>query len=79
MLRQWVTLQKLRVGPIAKKQHPKTQTVAKTIDCSAQADSKAQLLKTTPIQLIEHGEVKLVPALNLHLYFLISLVWGSAL
>ena len=50
------------------------QAVVKTIDCSPQTVSKALLLKTTPIQLIEHGEVKLVPSYSLHLYILVCLV-----
>ena len=29
--------------------------------CSLKTDSRAPLLKTTPTQLTEHGEVKLVP------------------
>ena len=33
----------------------------KTIGCSPQTDSKAPLPKTALTQLIEHGEVKLVP------------------
>jgi hypothetical protein len=37
-------------------------TVAKRTDCSPQIDIKAPLLKTTPIQLIEHRESKLVTA-----------------
>lgn len=36
------------------------QAFAKNIGCS-QTDDKSPLLKTLPIQLIEHGEVKLVP------------------
>ena len=36
------------------------QDAAKT-SCSQQIDSKASLLKTTPIQLIEHIEVEPVP------------------
>jgi hypothetical protein len=35
---------------------PTTQTVAKSIGCSSQTDSKAPLLKITPTQLTEHGE-----------------------
>ena len=41
--------------------NPQTaQAVAKTVVCSL-FDIKAPLLTTTPTQLIEHGEVKLVP------------------
>jgi hypothetical protein len=38
-----------------------TQDVAKTIGNSPETDSKASLLKTTPIQFTEHAEVDLVP------------------
>lgn len=38
-----------------------TQAVSKTIGCSPPTDSKVPLLKTTPTQLIEHGETELVP------------------
>lgn len=33
----------------------------KTVGCSSQADQKAPVLKTTPIQITEHEEVELVP------------------
>ena len=36
---------------------PNNQTVAKSIGCSSQTDGKAPLLKITPTQLTEHGEV----------------------
>ena len=36
------------------------QTISKAISCSPQTVGKALLLKTTPIQLIEHREVELV-------------------
>lgn len=36
---------------------PTTQSVAKNINCSPHTDRMAQLLKTTPTQLIEPGEV----------------------
>jgi hypothetical protein len=42
--------------------------------CSPQTDSKALLLKSTPTQVTDHGEVELVPTLNLHSYILVSLV-----
>ena len=54
---------------------PKTQAVTKTMGCSLQADSiggTGELLRTTPTQLIENGEVKLVPTWNLHAYILVS-------
>lgn len=43
-----------------------TQAVAKTIGRYLQTDSKSLLLKTTPAQLTEHGNVKLVPTESLH-------------
>ena len=49
-----------------------TKAVAKTIGCSPQTDSKASLLKTTLIELIEHGEVKLMPTQNLHSHVLVT-------
>lgn len=39
-----------------------TQAIANAIDCSPQADGKIVLLKTTLLQLIEQGEVELVPS-----------------
>ena len=41
-------------------ENPK-QAIDKAIGCSPQIDGKVLLLKTPPAQLIEHGEVKLVP------------------
>lgn len=38
-----------------------THTVAKTTGCSPQTARKASLLNITPIQLIDHVEVELVP------------------
>jgi hypothetical protein len=38
-----------------------TQAVVRTIGCSSQTDGKAPVLKITPTQLTEHGEVELVP------------------
>ena len=49
------------------------QAVAKTKGCS-QSPDKAPLLKITPTQLTEHGEVELVPTWSLHPYVLTSLV-----
>jgi len=54
-----------------------TQTVAKTKGCSLQ--TKAPLSRTTPTQLIEHEEVKLVPTWSLYPYILVSLVQKSTL
>lgn len=41
--------------------HQITQAVAKAMGYSVLTDGKAPLLKTTLIQLIVHGELKLVP------------------
>lgn len=38
-----------------------TQDISKSIGCSSQIDGKALLLKTTPMHLIEHGKVELLP------------------
>lgn len=43
-----------------------TLAVDKTIGYALQVDSKAPLLTTTPVQLIENGDVELVPTWNLH-------------
>lgn len=43
-----------------------TESVAKTIGYSSKPDGKAPLLNTTPIQHIEHGQVKLVPPYTLY-------------
>lgn len=45
-----------------------TQTIAKAIACPPHADSQAQLQKTTPAQLSEHGEVELVELEPSHLW-----------
>lgn len=34
---------------------------SESIGCSPQIDNKTLLMKTTPMQLLEYGEVKLVP------------------
>lgn len=47
--------------------------VAKIIGCSLQTDSKAQSLRTTPTQLIEHEEVQMVSIQSLHPYILVVL------
>lgn len=39
----------------------RTQAIAKTIGCSPQIDSKAPLLKTASTEIIEYGEIELVP------------------
>ena len=44
----------------------------KTNGYSLQTDSSALFLRTPSIQLIKHGEVKLVPTWILHLYILVS-------
>lgn len=56
-----------------------TQAVAKSMDCSPQTDSKAPLPKTSPTQLIEHRQVKLVPTWSLYPYVPASLVQESTL
>lgn len=38
-----------------------TKPVAKTIVCPPQSVNKPSLLKTIPIQFIEHAEVELMP------------------
>ena len=38
-----------------------TQTISKTIEGSPQTDCQTLLLKTTPTQHIEHGDVELGP------------------
>ena len=43
-----------------------TQVDAITISCSPQTDSKDPLLKTSPVQLTEHGEGELMPTYSLH-------------
>lgn len=45
----------------------------------SQSDGKALLLKTTPTQLSEHGEVELVSSWSLHPCMLASLVQDSTL
>ena len=48
--------------PKSPRETPQTpQAIAKAIGCSPQTDGKALLLKTTPVQLTEPGEVNLVP------------------
>lgn len=55
---------------------PRQSAVIKTIHCSPQTNSKVPLLMTTPAQLCEHGDMKLVP---LHPCVLASLVWECTL
>jgi hypothetical protein len=50
-----------------------------TISYSPKTDRKASLLKTTPIQLIEHKKVELVPTQSIDLYILLSLVQEGTL
>ena len=45
----------------AQQEHSNKPAFCKTISCSPQTDHKALLLKATPTQLIEHGELDLVP------------------
>lgn len=42
-----------------------TPAIVKTIGCSPKTDNKAPLLKTTPTQLIKHGEVRKVPTMSI--------------
>lgn len=49
---------------------PNNPSVTKTLSYTPQTDSKVLLLKTTLIELIEHGEVKLVLTYSLHPYLL---------
>lgn len=51
---------------------PHNSADAKTNGYALQTDSSAPLLRTPSIQLIKHGEVKLVPTWILHLYILVS-------
>lgn len=43
------------------KTYQPSQSIAETVGGSLKTDGKALLLKTTPTQLSEHGEVELVP------------------
>lgn len=49
------------------------RAVTKWKDCSPQTDSKHPRQKTIPTQLIDRGEVELLPTSNLHVYILVSL------
>ena len=51
----------------------RTPKQSKIMGGSPHADGKAPLLKTTPIQLTEHGEVEMVPTCCLHPCILVSL------
>jgi hypothetical protein len=55
-----------------------TQSIEKAISCSPQIDGKAQLLKTTPIQLIEHGKVQLVST-YIESQHLLTAVYGTGM
>lgn len=39
----------------------KIQAIAKTMDFSLETDGNAPLLKSTPTELTDHGEVELAP------------------
>lgn len=56
---------------------PNNPVFVKTV--SSQTDSKSPLLKATPVQLTEHGEVELVPTQSLHSYMLVSLAQEGTL
>lgn len=49
------------------------------MDCSLQTESGTCLLRTTPPQLIEHGEAELIPTWSIQPYILMSLVWEGTL
>lgn len=48
-----------------------TQAIVKAPGCSPQTESKVLLLRTTPIQLTKHREVRLQPTERLHPYRLL--------
>ena len=54
-------------------------TQAKSIGFSPHLDDQAPFLKTTPIQLIEHGKIKPVPSDNRCSSVLVSLVQEGTL
>lgn len=45
-----------------------TQAIDSVIDCSPQTNGESLLLTKTPLQLIHHKEVVLVPTWNIHSY-----------
>lgn len=54
--------------------HTKKKTVSKTKGCSLKTNSRAQMLRKIPTQLIPYEEVDLVTAWSLYPYILASLV-----
>lgn len=58
---------------------PTTHTSAKTMGCSSQSECRNPLPRATPVQLIEHGDVKLEFRWNLHPYILVPLVQKNTL
>lgn len=58
---------------------PVLKAVDKTMDCSLHTEMRTPLLRTTPTQLIEHGEVELIPTWSIQPYILMSLVWEGTL
>lgn len=59
----------------SRKKSLQTQVVVKTMGCSLKTNSRTSLSRTTPTQVIVHGEVKQGPLWNIHSYILLSLVW----
>lgn len=53
-----------------------TQSEVKTTGYSQPTDSKSPLLKVTPTQIIEHGEIEMVPKYTLHPY-VIAYLFGT--
>lgn len=51
-----------------------TQADGQTKGCSFQTDSGAPLLRITPLQLIKHGEVEMIPTWRHHPYIWYSLI-----
>ena len=58
----------LHLTPWSKGNPQTSQAVAQTKGCSPEMDGKTLVLKITPIQFIEYGEVKLVPTCRLYHY-----------
>jgi hypothetical protein len=61
---------KLSCWPKGSYVNPKTN---QAINCTPQTDAEATMLKIMPTQLIEHGEIELVPACSLYPYWLVFL------
>lgn len=55
-------------------QSTRADAKTKTKGCSLQTDSGNPLLRTTPIQQIDRGNVELVPTWSLQPYVIVSLV-----